>query len=82
MSYCRFEGTYNELCACLSDVNEHLDESAEYSVDDREIRNFRKMVERFADWLVDNDLIDEDGCLDESALDEICHAMARAGGDR
>ena len=79
MSYCRFEGTDDELQACLNDVDEHVNGEAREAVSDSEIRHFRSMVENFTSWLLDMNLLDEDGCLDEDALDEICEAMKKGG---
>ena len=82
MSYCRFEGTYQELRACLGDVEEHVNEEAEYEVSDREIQHFRNLVELFHDFLCNMELLDEDGDLDMDALDSVCEAMAkRYGGE-
>ena len=78
MSYCRFEGTYFELRACLSDVEEHVNEEAEYEVSDREIREFRNMVEYFHDFLCNQELLDEYGDLNMSRLDEIAEAMSKS----
>ena len=78
MSYCRFEGTKMELAACLGEVNEHLEEAAEYKVSDNEIRCFRRMVEDFVDFLHDACLLDECGDLDHEALDEVCDMMGRS----
>ena len=77
MSYCRFEGTHQELKACLNDVEEHVNEEAEYEVSDREINHFRSMVEDFVGWLNDMALLDEDGDIDRDALDQVCAAMAK-----
>ena len=79
MSYCRNEGICSELNASLSDASSHVYGEAEYEVSDREIEYFKKMIRRFADWLGDMDLLDEDGCLDEDRLEEIGEAMSRAG---
>ena len=78
MSYCRFEGTHAELRACLDIVDEHVNEEAEYPVSEDEIRHFRSMVLEFASWLQDHSLIDEDGYVDDAALDEVCVAMGVA----
>lgn len=78
MSYCRFEGTHDELRECLGDVDDHIYESAEYAVSDREIDHFRKMVKEFYDWIADSDLITDDGELDTNKLDEICAAMSKS----
>lgn len=77
MSYCRHEGTLSELRAVLSDATEHINGEAEDEVSDREIHCFRKLVSEFCDWLSDNELLDEDGYLDDDRLDEICEAMSR-----
>ena len=76
MSYCRYEGTRMELSACLSDVEAHVNREAEYEVSPNEIEWFRRMVTEFTDWLHDMALLDEDGYLDEEALDDICVDMA------
>ena len=78
MSYCRYEGTYSELRACLNDVEEHVNEEAEYEVSDHEIQHFRNMVEYFHDFLCNMELLDEDGNLDMDALDTVCEAMAKS----
>lgn len=77
MSYCRFEGTHQELRACLCDVEEHVNEEAQYEVSDREINQFRNMVEYFVGWLNDMALLDEDGDIDQDALDQVCEALAK-----
>ena len=51
MSYCRFEGTHQELKACLADVDEHLAEMAEYEVSEDEVDHFRDMVKDFIGWM-------------------------------
>lgn len=81
MSYCRHEGTFTELRACLSDADEHYCEEAEYEVSDREIRYFREMVEYFVDWCSEMSLIDENGELDREKLDEICEMMGKSFGE-
>jgi hypothetical protein len=78
MSYCRFEGTYAELRACISEVEDHVNEEAEYEVSDREIRQFREMVEYFHSFLCDNELLDEFGDLDTVQLDKVCEAMSKS----
>lgn len=78
MSYCRFEGTHQELKACLADVDEHLAEMAEYEVSEDEVDHFRDMVMDFFGWMQDSELITEDGELDEEQLDRICDMMRKA----
>lgn len=78
MSYCRQENTYLALCEALSDVEEHVNEEAEYKVSNREIQNFRNMVEYFHEFLCNNELLDEDGNLDDEVLDQVCDAMAKS----
>lgn len=75
MSYCRYEGTRMELQVCLENATEHINGEAEDAVSDREIEWFRRMVGEFAEWLQDMALLDENGYLDEDALDEICESM-------
>lgn len=78
MSYCRYEGTYSELQACLSDAEEHINEEAEEAVSGREILYFQNMVELFHEFLCVQDLLDEFGDLKMDRLDEICEAMSKA----
>lgn len=78
MSYCRYEGTYSELRACLNDVEEHVNQYAEYKVSDREIQHFRNMVELFHEFLCEQELLDEDGNLDWDEIDKVCAAMAKS----
>ena len=78
MSYCRHEGTYSELRACLSDAEEHINEEAEYEVSDREIQYFKNMVEMFHEFLCEQDLLDEYGDLKMDRLDAICEAMSKS----
>lgn len=75
MSYCRFEGTHAELRACLSTVDEHLAEEAEYEVSENEIDHFRDMVTEFFDWMQENELIPDNCEVDEIQLESICKAM-------
>ena len=77
MSYCRQENTFAALRECLDDIYEHVNEEAEYAVSDREIQNFRNMVECFHAFLLEMDLLDENGDLINEALDEVCEAMAK-----
>lgn len=81
MSYCRFEGTRHELNACISEVEEHINEEAEYEVSDHEIRHFRQMIQEFVEFMDENELLDEYGELDNSKLDDICEAMSRGYGE-
>ena len=78
MSYCRFEGTLHELRACMADVEEHVNEIAEYSVSDGGIRHFKQMVIEFTDFLHDMGLLNDEGYLERDALNEVCDAMAKA----
>lgn len=78
MSYCRFEGTRSELNACLREVEEHINEEAEYEVSENEIYHFRQMVYEFYDFLQGNALLDEYGDIDEHMLEEVCESMAKS----
>lgn len=77
MSYCRYEGTREEMRVCLSDAQEHINEEAEYEVSAREIDQFRGMVRDFVDFLNENELLDEYGDINEAVLDSVCERMAR-----
>lgn len=81
MSYCRFEGTRRELEACLQEVEEHVNEEAEYEVSDHEIAHFKKMIVDFVGWLNDMCLLDGDGELDGDELDRVCESMAQCYND-
>lgn len=81
MSYCRFEGTNQELNACIGEVCEHVNEEAEYGISDREIDYFRKMVQSFVGFLQDSEILDENGEIDEEMLDDICEKMAQGYGE-
>ena len=78
MSYCRHEGSLAELRACLSDATEHVNEEAEYEVSDREINCFRTMVKEFVSWLQDAEILDDEGEIDDDALEQVCEAMSKA----
>ena len=75
MSYCRFEGTRQELQACFGEVYDHINEEAEYEVSDHEIREFRNMVRNMVEFLQDTEILDENGEVNERALDEVCETM-------
>lgn len=77
MSYCRFEGTRAELDACLSAVDDHVYEEAEYEVSQNEIDQFREMIWNFVGWMQDQSLLTEDGDVDSEVLDSICAKMAQ-----
>lgn len=81
MSYCRFEGTRQELRACLADVEEHVNGDAEYKVRENEIGHFEQMVREFVDWLNDMALLDEYGELNEREFEQVLDAMANDGGE-
>lgn len=78
MSYCRYENTLLALRECLNDVGEHVNEEAECTVSKREIGCFKSIVAEFWCFLVDNELINEDGELSDSSLNEVCEKMAQS----
>ena len=78
MSYCRFEGTRQELKICLNVVEEHVYEEAEYEVSEREINHFKAMVKEFHDFMYEMNLLDENGDLNQNQLETICEQMAMA----
>lgn len=81
MSYCRFEGTKQELRHCLNDVTDHINKEAEYPVSDGEIRHFRAMVYDFVEFLQDTEILDENGEVDKAVLDTVCEKMKEGGYD-
>lgn len=81
MSYCRFEGTLHELRACISDVQDHIDGSAEYGISEEQIDCFRKMVQEMHDFMYDTGILDDNGDIDKHWLDKVCEDMAKGGDD-
>ena len=81
MSYCRFEGTRMELQACFEAIEEHVNGEAEYPISEREIYNFKRMIGDIAEFLYNNDLLDENGEINQTALDDVCAAMERGEED-
>lgn len=79
MSYCRFEGTREELRACYSDVDDYINDCAEERASDREIDCFRDMVQEMFDFLRDNCIIDDDAFIDWNTVDDICEKMTKGG---
>ena len=77
MSYCRYEGTLSELRACMADVEEHVNEEAEYEVSDREITCFKTLITEIHEFMQNMELIDCEGELDYDELDRVCEAMAK-----
>lgn len=80
MSYCRFEGTWHELRAAMGTVDEHLEETAEFAVSDKEIQCFKSMVEEFTDWLRDTEICSEVE-INWNELDNVCKKMAECMED-
>lgn len=78
MSYCRFEGTRMELNRCMNEVQDHINESAEYEVSKNEIEQFKQMVYEFVGFLYDNAILDTYGEINEETLDEVCESMAKS----
>lgn len=77
MSYCRFEGTNAELNACLNVVQEHINEEAEFAVSSREIDYFEDMIRTVHAFMIDNEILDCAGDIDEDALQEILYKMRK-----
>jgi len=75
MSYCRFEGTRYELNACIGDVEEHINEEAEYPVSESEIEHFKKMLHDFYEFIYETEILTDDGELDEEMIEAICQKM-------
>lgn len=70
-----------ELQACFEAVEEHVNGEAEYSISEREIYNFKRMIGDIAEFLYNNDLLDENGEINQTALDDVCAAMERGEED-
>lgn len=81
MSYCRIEGTYQELQAVLNDVQDHINGEAEYPISERERECFKDMVYWFHDFMLDNCLIDEDGEVDSRELENVLVQMAHGADE-
>ena len=70
-----------ELQACFEAVEEHVNSEAEYGISEREIYNFKRMIGDIAEFLYNFDLLDENGEINQTALDDVCEAMERGGED-
>lgn len=78
MSYCRYRNTLNDLRDCINEAMLHIRGEAEYKVSPEEITAFRQMVYNMHEFLAyEVGCIDEDGNLDEDALEKACEAMSR-----
>lgn len=77
MSYCRFEGTLQELRGCIAVVEECVNEENEYPVSRREVERFEVLVTDFYDWLCDMALLDEFGELNKDELRSIADMMEK-----
>lgn len=78
MSYCRFEGTRRELTACLDVVEDHINKEAKYEVSEQEINHFRRMTLMFAEFMLEQGIINFDGEIDKAVLENVCSAMAKS----
>lgn len=70
-----------ELQACFEAVEEHVNGEAEYPISEREIHNFKRMIGDIAEFLYNNDLLHENGEINQTALDDVCTAMERGEED-
>ena len=75
MSYCRYEGTLQELRACIADVEDHVNQEAEWPVRDREVEAFRNLVHEMHEFMVNVEILDSYGDIDEESLDCVCKLM-------
>lgn len=64
-----------ELQSCFDTVNDHVNGDADCAISEREIYNFKRMIDEIAEFLRENDLLDEDGEINQTALDDICNFM-------
>ena len=82
MSYCRIEGTLNEMRAVIGEVEDHVYQEECSPVSGREISAFENLMHEIFDFLEDMELIDyEHEWLDRERLEEICNMMAKENGD-
>ena len=75
MSYCRFEGTHSELRACIDSVFEHVNGMTNQPLSESESKHFKGMVKEFVDFLIDFDLLDDEGYLDDEKLTDLCESI-------
>lgn len=81
MSYCRFEGTRQELGSCMGVVIDHINEESQYAVSDREILMFKCLVRDFVEFLQESEILDEHGEIDETVLELVSDKMAEGHGE-
>ena len=65
MSYCRFRNTRNDLRDCINALSERNISS------DEEKRAAKEIINMMLDFLNDEDLLDDEGNLNEETLDNI-----------
>ena len=65
----------------MNAVEEHVNGEAEYPVSENEVNNFQQMVQDFVGWLHDMALLDDEGYLNEDALNEVRDDMMKARED-
>lgn len=68
MSYCMFRNTLSDLDECINSLNE-----GDSNLSQEESSALRQMITNFHSFLVDNELLDEDGDLNEEALDDFIY---------
>lgn len=78
MSYCRNEGTYQEITACLDAVQERLDDVTCEQMSQKEAHYFVEIIRAVHYFLIENDLVDEFGDLDEDKLEEMQNILEGA----
>ncbi len=71
MSYCRNEGTYHEITACIDAVQEIIDSDGtdRSTMSGREAHYFVEIIRAVQGFLIENELLDEFGDLNEEKLD-------------
>ena len=71
MSYCRNEGTYHEITACIDAAQEIIDSDStdRSTMSDREAHYFVEILRTVQNFLIENELLDEFGDLGEEKLD-------------
>ena len=72
MSYCRFEGANRAIQEALGDAQNSIDSyycnNIYEAKSDREVEKLECMIGYFVDWLHENDLLDDEGYIDDDNL--------------
>ena len=75
MSYCRMENTRKAFKECIDAVSnrEHLS--------DRELNEFKGLVNDIMDFFTDEAIIDEEGCINEEVFNELLEELQNSDNE-